>query len=180
MNKSEFERLRNQARKEQSVTPELKLSTELRDVCEKLLREKGKNKISTSELIIQVLQPLGAIRSLATWTKPQNLVRRTETYLEKRGENEPSIFISCIGVNPSNADIDILLIPDAFEHRNKDHWGLMWLRLEKKGQGVIMQRNGDGNRPGAFEYMKPNNLATTQDLLFYQDQINQSSPIGHK
>ena len=179
MNQSE--RLHNQGDEQQNTTPELKLSMELRDTCEKLLQEKEQNRISTSELILQTLQPLGAIRSLAKWTKPQNLIRRTEVYLKKEGDSEPNIFISCVGVNPSKAYLDILIMPDAFTQRDSEWlWGLRWLRLERKERGVIMMRNGNGKAPGIGEFMRPARLATTEDLSYYQHQINQSSPIEHK
>jgi hypothetical protein len=174
------ERLHNQGNEQQATTPELELSMELRDICVNLLQEKGKNRISTSELIIQVLQPLGAIRSLAKWTKPQNLIRHRKVSLKKEENSEPHIFISCVGMDPGKADLDIFVTPDPIRQRFGNAVGIYWLRLESGKSGEIMRRFGHGKKPGIGEHIQRFSKATIEDLSYCQNQINQSSPIEHK
>lgn len=183
MNQSE--RLHNQGNLEQqNITPELKLSIQLRSTCEKLLEEKGQNRINLRELTMQVLQPFGIIRVLATRTMPQNLVRgRTLDLKELKGEAEskPDVTIACNGTNPTKAKV-IGVYAQGMQDRVHTFAGTSILSLERQQRGKICDRYPlnyrffDQNAPKQSE----ERLATMEDLEAYQKYIDQSLPVEHK
>lgn len=167
------ERLHNQGNEEQVITPELKLSMQLRDTCEELLQKKGGNEFNYPELLSRSILGFVIIRSLATRTMPQ-VQSITSRIVKLKGErsDEPDVFIACNSTNPSKAKwVDVWIQNNKF----------MRLRLGKNQEGVIMRKLQSANprfldTPTTTE-VEP---ATTEDLSYYQDLISQSLPIEHK
>lgn len=176
---SQSERLYNQGYEEQVITPELKLSMELRATCENLLREKGKTIIDSKELALHyylpILMPLGIIKSIRTKINPIDLVRHRSVKL-KNNRVDGFVQIACPGVDPSKAKfIDVKVSPDYEEYER----GEEWLRLYKDQNARFMgykTPTGSSSWPNPIE-VRP---AFGAELAFYQNQINQSSPVEHK
>lgn len=176
MNKSEG--LHNQGDEAQAMTPELKLSMELRVKCEQLLKERGKTIIDTEELAAHAFTlfgiPLGLIKSIRTKTNPLDLVRHRRIKLEKSGNLTETIQIDCSGVDPTKTKfIDIRGLEKRYNS---------WLRLYRNQGARFTGYKADTGMVGTGIQVVPIEVspASGAQLVYYQDQINQSSPIEHK
>lgn len=173
-----MERFIPKGAEQQNITPELGLSMELRDTCERLLQEKGKNEICVNELLFQIFQPIGIIRVLVTGYMPQNIVRRKVVRLEKDKSSESNVVISCPGMHPSKAREVGVYISSMQDHLPLGV-GKTFLFLKKHQRGEILDIFLDSFLAAS---MLPDRerFATMEELEAYQRYIKQSSPIEHK
>lgn len=185
MNKSE--RLHNQGSREQVITPELKLSMELRDACENLLLEKGKNVIDVNELAaycFPIVGPLpGIMRGIRNKVNnPVDNIRHKNIKLKVGYPNlRPSregefIEIKCPSVNPPNAKfIDVMGLVWDYSR---------WLRIYRNQGAEIMGYKPDKGMFGTGLGVRPIVIrkASKRELEYFKHQINQSSrsPVEHK
>lgn len=179
------ERLHNQGSQEQVITPELKLSMELRDKCEQLLEEKGKAEIDHGKLallVIPTLLPIGIIRMIRDGIKERGVpsLRQRRAILVGKS-NTPEVGILSNGTpNPSKARMITVHIP-MLDNSPAD---CNILELER-GQGgkittVHVLNYQFFNKDPNTTKRNETRLATMKELEAYQRYINQSSPIEHK
>lgn len=176
------ERLHNQGNNEQVMTPELKLSMELRATCERVIQEKGRNGINYSELFFQVLQPIGIIRSLVHKTAPHNMVRCRGVRLRGETSSDQDGAIECKGTNPSRAKVVYVYIKDMQGQQFIEGTDITTLSLERGKRGQIIESHllnyhfFDNNAPKQIE----KRLATMEELETYKIYIEQSLPVENK
>ena len=145
------ERLHKQGEGEQFVTPELKLSMELWDTCEKLLREKGKNVLFFFKIAFFELKDM-------------------EQRACEPGYGHGTVWS---GTNLNRAKLIRVNIPGMHNNQNNHDISITNLRLKKQQIGEI----GDAYWNEGRQEKRP---ATIEELTAYQSYINRSSPIEHK
>lgn len=174
MNQSE--RFYNPGNEQQNITPELKLSMELWDTCEKLLQEKGRNEINYFELLLPPNQLIYILDAIEERRMPQ--IKKRVVILGKENSKQVKILIS--GTDPSKAKVVNVYIPmldDSPADRNV-------LQLERGQRGKIdimhvLNFQIFGRDPNTTK-ITVKKLATMEELKAYRRYINQSSPIEHK
>lgn len=178
VNMNQSERLHNQGNEEQNITRELELSMQLRTTCEEILQEKGKTIIDSEELALHYWtifgMPLGMIKSIRTKINPLDLVRHRSIKLKYSNDPTTTIQIDCSGINPSKAKfIDVKYFSDSDGG---------WLRLYKDRTANFMGYKPDTGSFGTGIQVIPIEVrpAFPAELVYYNHQINQSSPIEHK
>ena len=177
------ERLHNQGNEEQVMTPELKLSMELRAKCEQLLDNTGKNVIDYSKVLyfITPLLPVGLITMIISGIKLRSMpsLRERETIMEIGNVPEVKILSHNTTI-PSRARTITVSVPkldDSF----KDH-NILKLEKGKRGQIVTMHvlnfqfYGWDPDTTNRTE----RRLATKEELEAYKRYIERSSPVEHK
>lgn len=183
-NMNQSERLHNQGYKEQVITPELKLSMELRATCERLLQEKGQTVIDVDELALYffpVVGPLpGVMKSIRNKIiNPVDNIRHKDLRVKigypnlRSSRSGEFIHIKCPGVSPTNSKfIDVIGLE---EHRDT------WLRLHSSRSATIMGYKPNKGIVGTFG-VRPVEVrpAFSRELEYYKHQIYQSSPVEHK
>lgn len=182
MNQSE--RLYNQGNKEQTMTPELKLSVELRTRCEQLLQEKGKAVIDPTKVIylITPLLPLGVISMIISGIRQRRLpsLRDREVILAGKDNKPNAKILSHDTTIPSRARTITVHIPELDDSPADTNV----LKLERGQAGKIetmhiLNFQFFGRDPNTTKKTEIR-LAATEELKAYQRYINQSSPIEHK
>lgn len=180
-----MERFIPKGAEQQNITRELELSMQLRTTCEEILQEKGKNEFSYIELFNQAFLPAGILKSLLFGLMPQDQVRERAVELKGIQDSNLRLRISCTGVNPIKAKfVDVLILDkntpeythyySKTEERKEKVEDTSWLRVRRDGRAEIAE-------PSKQAYVNYRvRWATTEDLSYYQKQINQSSPIEHK
>lgn len=180
------ERLHNQGDKEQVMTPELKLSMELRDKCEQLLQEKGNAKVDLvklNSLINPAVLPVGIIIMMVSGIRQRSMPSLSERVLILvEGENnKPAVKIVSNGTTiPSRAREITIHIPEL----DDSPADINVLKLERGQKGKIetmhiLNFQFYGRDPNTTKKAETR-LATMEELEAYRRHITQSSPIEHK
>ena len=172
------ETLHNQGNEEQTTTPELKLSMELWDTCEKLLQEKGQNKLSPTNLLLQVLEPLvphpmKPRHRIKTKYIPQYpMVRRVVELKELKDDmySKPDITITCMGTDPNNAR-QIALHNVRMINVLGPYDGKRVVVLERDRKGKILDSHLMQYHPFGSPKGQEKRLATLEELEAYKIDI---------
>lgn len=176
------ERLHNQGSEQQYIAPELELSIELWDTCEKLLQERGRNRFTPTNILGLVLQPLHTIKALSTKNMPQYPMVWRVVELKKLKDdmnNKPDITITCMGTNPNNAR-QIALHNIRMNNVSGPYDGKRVVVLERDRKGKVLDSYLMRHHPFGSPKGQEKQLATTEELEAYKIDIKQRLPIEHK
>ena len=179
MNKSERSYI--QGYREQIMTPELKLSMELRGTCERLLQEHGRNNFSYQNAALHLPPFLlfVPLRYLIYRSTPSELLFSREVKMgHKKKDNKPDIIITSRGFYLNKAkriEVEAKGLEERVYREGKEPQAT-WLELLKEGKTTIVTYYPTRDIRNPIDRRR----ATIEELQAYQRYIGESSPIEYK